>query len=213
MITAVAAAIRATQHIPFDWKFSGALFAFSAMALAIAMLLASKRGGSAQQQVSGVQTVAVLAGGGPASVNIQAALASAYNSVLQAEFEAAFRAGLNAYPQNEREPTLIKLMATGTISYMYDRTWWTIYKSQLLALQELNSKILRREQVEAYYDAAADRYPEQYAHYSFEQWLSYMKGQVLILDQPGDAIGITVRGKDFLKYMVHCGYSVNARPL
>jgi hypothetical protein len=77
----------------------------------------------------------------------------------------------------------------------------------------MNSKVLRREKVKTYYDNAARQYPERYANYSFEQWLSYMKGQILILEHPGDTVEITVRGRDFLKYMVHCGYSVNTKVL
>jgi len=183
-------------HISSDWaSIVGLLFAAGVLFLLVKL---QQRG--QQRQESGVQSVATTAlTTGASAVDIRKALSESYNSVLQAEFETSFHTAISAYPQSEREPTLIKVIATGLISYMYYKTWWSIYKSQLLALQALNGGIMRREQVKAYYDAAVMQYPVQYRNYSFEEWISYMKGQVLILDQPGDTIGITVRGKDFLK--------------
>lgn len=162
----------------------------------------------------GVQVVATTAlGGGTAQLNIREALQKAYNSVLQPEVETSFRNGLAAYPPNEREAVTMQLLATGLISYMYDKTWWSIYKSQLLALQELNTRALRMEDLKVFYDEAAEQSPQPYANYSFEQWLGYMKNEVLVLDQPGNSIGITVRGKDFLKYLFHNGYRLNDKIL
>jgi hypothetical protein len=80
-----------------------------------------------------------------------------------------------------------------------------------LALTELNQKILRREQLQPYYDKAAQASPAVYANYPFDEWLNYMKSQLLILEHPGQTFEITVRGKDFLKYMLHFGYSAENR--
>lgn len=106
---------------------------------------------------------------------------------------------------------MVRFIATGVISFIHERTWLTIYRSQILALMELNRRILRREEVKSYYDSAIREYPEQYAGYSFDQWFSYLKAGPLILEHPGDTVEITVGGKDFLKYMVHCGYTADAR--
>jgi uncharacterized membrane protein YfcA len=143
MVTAIASAVRAAEHVPFDWKFAATLFIFSAMALAIAMLLASKRGGSSQQQASKSQFAATTALSPASPVNISGALATAYKSVLEPELEENFRIALAQYPPNEHESVMLKLIAVGAISYIHDSTWWSIYKSQILALQELNSKVSR----------------------------------------------------------------------
>jgi hypothetical protein len=64
-----------------------------------------------------------------------------------------------------------------------------------------------------YYDPAAKQFSASYANYTFDQWLGYLSKRVLILDLPGDTIGITQRGKDFLKHIVHYGYNVASRSL
>jgi sensor histidine kinase regulating citrate/malate metabolism len=62
MLAAIVSGIRATQHIPFDWKFSIIVFVFSAMALSIAMLVASRsHAASIQQQGSQIQSAATNA--------------------------------------------------------------------------------------------------------------------------------------------------------
>jgi hypothetical protein len=80
-----------------------------------------------------------------------------------------------------------------------------------LALTELNHRVLRREQIKTYYDEGAQRSPGLYANYSFDQWLEYLPSQILIGEHPGQTFEITVRGKDFLKYMVHFGYTAEGR--
>lgn len=102
-------------------------------------------------------------------------------------------------------------LAVIIINSLYDNAWLTIYRSQVLMLTELNRSLLRSEQVKTYYDDAARSNPELYANYSFDQWLGYLRGQVLLLEHPGQTFEITVRGKDFLKYIVHCGYTADAR--
>lgn len=62
-----------------------------------------------------------------------------------------------------------------------------------------------------YYDKAAVEYPAIYSQYSFEQWTAFMKGQQLILQHPSNMLEITVRGKDFLKYLTHWGRYAEAR--
>lgn len=102
-------------------------------------------------------------------------------------------------------------LAVIIINSLYDNAWLTIYRSQVLMLTELNRGLLRREQVKTYYDDAARSNPQLYANYSFDQWLGYLRGQVLLLEHPGQTFEITVRGKDFLKYMVHRGLTADAR--
>lgn len=204
-------------HIAADWRgvvwliFSGLLFWLFAF---IRAWWQKRKYNPIQQESSELQSVARAAiGGNTAALNIEKALAESYNSALQSEVETNFRNAIFTYPETERQPVAIKLLAAGLISYMYDKTWWSIYKSQILLLQDLNTKTLRIEKVKEYYDRAVEQYPAAYARYSFNQWVAYMKEQALILDQPAESVGITVRGRDFLKYIVHSSYSIDGKTL
>jgi hypothetical protein len=56
-----------------------------------------------------------------------------------------------------------------------------------------------------FYDQVAQRFPERYANYSFESWVDFLKSNILIVVHPSQMIDITVRGRDFLKYLTHWG--------
>jgi hypothetical protein len=138
----------------------------------------------------------------------------AYASPLQPEFERAVVEWLASTPQKEREATLVKFIGSGLVAYMHDTTWWMIFKSQLLALDELNKRVMRREDLKAsFYDQAAEQYPAEFKNDTFDRWLSFMKDKVLILELPGDTVGITERGKDFLKHVLHYGYRIDFKRL
>ena len=49
--------------------------------------------------------------------------------------------------------------------------------------------------------------PGQYANYSFEQWLVYMESQMLVT-RKDDKVYITLDGREFLKYLIHQGYTL-----
>jgi membrane-bound lytic murein transglycosylase len=140
-------------------------------------------------------------------------LKKTYKSDMQAEMEDRVKQWKNDIPSNEREAVITQFMASGLIAYTHDQTWWTIFQSQLFALDNLNRAILRLEDVKAYYDKAAQKYPIPYATYSFQQWFKYLLERMLVIEQPGNTVGITVRGKDFLKHMVHYGYSATVKKL
>ena len=135
----------------------------------------------------------------------------AYSGQLQTETEGNIRAMIHSQAPDEREQFIVRFIATGLINAIYDHIWLTLYRSQLLVLAELNKSLLRREQIKVYYDEAVRKSPEFYEEYSFDQWLDYLRSQLLLLEHPGQTFEITVRGKDFLKYMVHNGYNADSR--
>jgi hypothetical protein len=65
--------------------------------------------------------------------------------------------------------------------------------------------------LKAHFDKAAADNPNTYAGYTFDQWRNFMLTHGLFLDRPGDAIEITLRGRDFLTYMAHWGWSADAK--
>lgn len=135
----------------------------------------------------------------------------AYVGQLQLETEGNVRAMIQSQPPNGREEFVVRFIATGIVNALYDNIWLTSFRSQLLVLGEMNTQFLRREQIKTYYDEAVGKFADFYAGYSFDDWLGYLRSRFLILEHPGQTFEITVRGKDFLKYMVHCGYTPDKR--
>jgi hypothetical protein len=80
-------------------------------------------------------------------------------------------------------------------------------------LTELNQKggLLPLAAAKSFYDKAAVECPGIYSNYSSEEWIKFMIGQQLIIQHPSDMLEITVRGRDFLKYLTHWGRFANAR--
>jgi hypothetical protein len=138
-----------------------------------------------------------------------------YYSPLQPEAEANIRQAALQNQPNDREGFYVKMIAVGGIAYGYDTIWWTIYKSQLLALSDLNKNngVLPIAKIKSYYDHAALEFPTQYSDYSFDQWLSYMQVNLLVIRHPSEMVEMTVRGKDFLKYLLHWARDMTQRPL
>ena len=62
-----------------------------------------------------------------------------------------------------------------------------------------------------YYDKAVTDFPKIYSNYSYNQWVSFMKQEQLLIQHPDDRLEITVRGKDFLKYLTHWGRDLESR--
>jgi hypothetical protein len=113
----------------------------------------------------------------------------------------------------DRDGFLIRFISGGLLVVLHDYTWNTIYLSQLNLLQELNTKpAMILTDIKPFYDAAVAAYPDRYKDYSFEQWLAYMRGQNIIL-QDGSVVQITVRGKDFLRYIVQEGHSLKIKSM
>jgi hypothetical protein len=130
-----------------------------------------------------------------------------YDNVLLKETEANIQLLASRHPPNERERFFVRFIAMGVLNFVFDTIWWTIYGSQIKALQKMNAAPLTREELRAYYITAAEAYPEAYVNYDFDKWVGYMRSQVLILEE-NDQVAITKRGREFLKYLVHF-----ARPL
>lgn len=101
------------------------------------------------------------------------------------------------------------------MSYVHEMTWAYIYKSQFLMLLELNRRNARipLSDAKAYYDKAVPTCPKMYAKYSFDGWLQFLVTHQVIIRHPPphDEVEMTHRGKDFLKYITHCGYTADGK--
>ena len=120
---------------------------------------------------------------------------------MMEEFEAAIRKYVEKYRSGqERDSFFVRSLATVVIVAFFESTWYGIFGSQILALEHLNKTMSKMEDLYPYYQEQLDKRPQ----YSFESWFGFMKSN-LLLRQEGYNIGITVRGKEFLKYLVNSG--------
>jgi hypothetical protein len=115
------------------------------------------------------------------------------------EIEAAIRQTAGQVPVPDRDTYLFRSLTVALIYVQFETLWWNIFASQIKALQHLNNGQLKRETIFPYYAEAAAANPSFYAEYSFDKWLGFMRSHVVIRED-GDLIGITVKGKDFLKF-------------
>lgn len=110
----------------------------------------------------------------------------------------------------EREATLVKLLAGALLRESWERTYNFIYGSQLRLLQRLNENppSLPEQQVRAMYDATAKQYPQIFRVYPFEGWIGFLEAFGLIM-RFDDAFALTPIGRGFLRYLVRLRYSFN----
>ena len=210
LVTAIAVLARAIRNHPFEWHFAIIVFVISALTLAVVFLLAGRKSVPQQAIQSALPTtsaaVQVAQPVQPIIVDTARYFREAYCGQVQAETESGVRAMIQAQPSDKRDEFVVRFIATGIVNVIYDQIWKAIFRSQILALEELNHRLLRKEELKPFFDDGVSRNPAVYQNYSFDQWVQYMKEQLLVLEHPGKVFEITVRGKDFLKYMVHFGF-------
>lgn len=124
---------------------------------------------------------------------------------LQSEFEKI------EHTPEEKEQLLMKRYASEVIAHVFDQIYNYIFGSQISALHYLNThvgKLVDLNEVKLYYEEAKTKYPLLYNKYLFDNWLGYLENNVLILRE-GSNIGITIRGQEFLKYLISMGLTSN----
>lgn len=191
-------------HIPAEWVSIIALFAVSIVLFSLVWV---QRKSIAKMQ--SVQNTAPPPP--PAGFNASEFVKGAYTSALLPEIEDSIRTGAEQTGARNREDFYLKLGAIGVLRFSYEVIWAYIFKSQHLMLSELNRGTLPISEVKSFYDKAALEHPSVYATLSFDQWLIYLFTNKLVLRHPSDMFEITIRGRDFLKYLVHYGYTPNQR--
>lgn len=116
---------------------------------------------------------------------------------------------MNFTSPEDKDDLLVRALATAQIGVTFEKIYFSIFGSQIEALQYLNeSKInlVETENIKKFYNSAKSKHQEYYAIYTFERWLDFLASWFLIVRQEGK-IGISVRGQEFLKYIVEQRYS------
>jgi hypothetical protein len=101
----------------------------------------------------------------------------------------------------------------GFWGYLHEVTWAYIFRSQILALTDLNAKggVLSLTAITSHFEKATTDFPNTYALYTFNQWMDFMLTHSLLIRKPGDVVEITVRGRDFLKFLTHWGWTADMK--
>lgn len=91
----------------------------------------------------------------------------------------------------------------------FERTYNTIFGSQLYLLERVNTHTESKESLKNFYDIAVKSYPEFYANYPYEQYLNFLINRDLIIFDENGNCSITWLGRDFLKFLVETGRTIN----
>jgi hypothetical protein len=101
-------------------------------------------------------------------------------------------------------------LAATQIIIAFERSYHVIFGSQLVALKLLASSsnaVVDPESLRPFYEQAKSKHAEFYGAFTFENWLSFLQTQYLVARQ-ADKVGISVRGREFLKFLIDQGYGV-----
>lgn len=105
----------------------------------------------------------------------------------------------------EAVPVLLRYFAALYIEYMFLHLYRIIWGSQIALLDYLNTQDGRTvDELKIFYEIGASQYPKGYINYSYNQWLGFLKDQVLLREDNG-MIRVTVRGREFLLYLTRSG--------
>jgi hypothetical protein len=194
-------------HFSHEYKWTLTLLLVGLSMYILSLL--RKRQTPAQQAQS---STALLAGNANETlspgVNIEEFFRMAYRSPeLEKETHKNMRILARQRNPDDIEKFYLEVIGVGLLAALYDSIWWPMFRSQLLALTEVNrnSGMLPIAKVKGFYDRAAEEYKQEYADDNFERWFSYLTKNLFVLHHGSDMIEITVRGKDFLKYLTHWG--------
>lgn len=207
MLALVYPIVQILREMPWDGWVCLILFVFSF----IILLLFGRRGSSVTSQNTVQPTVMVKAAEVDMSVKYTNDQFAAIDPRWRDDVEKAIRdQSTKVAAGDERETYLVRIIVVLVVNVMLEEIWNVIFCSQILALQKLNDRGIKRESIFPFYTAAATQWPAVYATYTFEQWLGFMRSQTLIRED-GDLINITVKGRQFLKYLLDNQHSAEQR--
>lgn len=111
-------------------------------------------------------------------------------------------------PGDEAQRVLLRYLAATHIAMSFEMTYRTIFGSQLRLLSYLNTQslVMSSDSLRSFYVKASQVYPTAYEDYPFEKWLNYLKGSFFVREDNG-LLSITIRGREFLAYLIRMGYS------
>jgi hypothetical protein len=113
----------------------------------------------------------------------------------------------------DRERVLIRYLAGASLTMTFETVYARIWGSQISALQFLNeagANGVDSDLLKPWFEQAAAREPQAYAGDTLERWLGFLESFSLIA-KSGSVVVITLEGREFLKYVIHQGYTLYKR--
>jgi hypothetical protein len=202
--------LRQIPHVQ-SWAAWLTIGVFSA--IAFIWVAKSQRQGQTQTAVQDLAMQPGLPSQPNAGFNFAAYFRLSHTSQLTDQTERDIKILVAQQQPNDREGALAKFIGIGFWGYMHDVTWAYIFRSQILALTELNARggLMPLANAAAHFEKAKGDYPQTYANYSFQEWLLFITTHNLLIRHPTDMLELTLRGRDFLKYVTHWGMNAEMR--
>lgn len=95
------------------------------------------------------------------------------------------------------------------IYFNFEKIYRVIYGSQIHLLMFMNSQTYTaKEEVEKFYLRAKLAFPNLYNQYSFNQWINYLKNELLV-NENEHGYSITLEGKTFIIFITRQNYDIN----
>jgi hypothetical protein len=131
-----------------------------------------------------------------------------YDNAILTEAEQVFRNEANKYRPDERDKFLIRVCATVFWLGVFELNYCASFGSQLKALEDLNTNSdgMTIENLRTYYTKGLETVPPEFRNRSFDAWLAWLRDTAILIRQQGDTAYITVRGHEFLKYIISRRY-------
>ncbi|MEK6544398.1 MAG: hypothetical protein AABZ44_08200 [Elusimicrobiota bacterium] len=111
----------------------------------------------------------------------------------------------------EAVPALVKSLAATVLALEFESLYGVIFGSQIAILSHLNGCPPNGEEkdvIYGYYKNASVSYPAVYAKNSFEYYIGFLTGRLLIKEE-NSCFFITNKGREFLLYLTRVGHSLS----
>ena len=96
--------------------------------------------------------------------------------------------------------------------HSFELLYNSIFGSQLYILDFVNTNNTQtKDQLQVFYNTAKDKNPEFYEDFHYDEYFNFLTGHELLIINQDKTCSITWLGRDFLKYLIETGKTINKR--
>lgn len=121
--------------------------------------------------------------------------------------EDQIRTHLETVPPQHREGILVQALSYYEVAQRFEILYRLIFGSQLNLLGQLtSSSSAPLADARSYYEVASKEHKQQFAGYSFDQWLRWLTDDAsLVQTIENDQLVVTTDGREFMRYLITIG--------